>query len=149
MLDHLKKQFEYDLWANTLMIDALINHQISDEKSLKWINHIVNAEIIWMDRIQGIPMSVPPFSDRTLEDCKVEMMGTAQRIRIYLDSATEDDISQILNYSNTKGDSFQNIIKDILAHLVNHSTHHRAQIAARVRELGIAPPQTDYIFYLR
>jgi uncharacterized damage-inducible protein DinB len=33
--------------------------------------------------------------------------------------------------------------------VVNHGTHHRAQIALLLREAEIAPPATGYIYYLR
>jgi uncharacterized damage-inducible protein DinB len=52
-------------------------------------------------------------------------------------------------YKNTRGESFENSVRDILFHINNHSTHHRAQIAARIREAGITPPTSDYIFYRR
>lgn len=40
-------------------------------------------------------------------------------------------------------------IKDIMFHIVNHSTYHRAQIATELKDHGIEPLKTDYILYKR
>jgi uncharacterized damage-inducible protein DinB len=37
----------------------------------------------------------------------------------------------------------------MVRHVVNHSTYHRGQIAAFIRQFGIKPPQTDYIAFAR
>lgn len=60
------------------------------------------------------------------------------------------DFSGMIKYSNSKGDVFENSVEDILAHLVNHGTHHRAQIGQELKRSGLEKlPVTDYIFYIR
>jgi uncharacterized damage-inducible protein DinB len=36
-----------------------------------------------------------------------------------------------------------------MRHVVNHSTYHRGQLAMMLRQLGQAPPSTDFTRYLR
>ena len=38
-----------------------------------------------------------------------------------------------------------NTLADTLVQVSSHSCYHRGQISARLRELGIDPPMTDYI----
>ena len=38
---------------------------------------------------------------------------------------------------------------DQMQHVVNHATLHRGQIVGMIRQLGIEPPSTDLLFYLR
>lgn len=52
-------------------------------------------------------------------------------------------------YANSEGTPFETPLRDILTHVANHGTHHRAQIVLVLREAKIAPPPTDYIFYVR
>jgi len=33
--------------------------------------------------------------------------------------------------------------------VVNHSTYHRGQVSTQLRQLGLTPPNTDLITYLR
>ncbi|WP_379084396.1 DinB family protein [Pedobacter sp. UC225_65] len=44
---------------------------------------------------------------------------------------------------------YTGIVKDILFHVFNHSTYHRAQIATLFKESGITPPVTDFIILKR
>ena len=59
------------------------------------------------------------------------------------------DINQSISYKNTQGEEFGNLIRDILFHIINHSTHHKGQIVSDFRQMGIPPLVTDYIFYKR
>ncbi len=60
-----------------------------------------------------------------------------------------DDLNKRVEYENSEGRTFANDVKDILFHVVNHSTHHRGQIMMDLRVSGIAPEPLDYIFYKR
>ncbi len=59
------------------------------------------------------------------------------------------DLSAVLSYTNSSGRPFTNRVSDILFHIVNHSTYHRGQIALLLRQQGLEPVPTDYIFYKR
>jgi uncharacterized damage-inducible protein DinB len=54
-----------------------------------------------------------------------------------------------VKYQNTKGEKFENSIKDITTHVINHSTYHRAQIAQHIKRANGTPAVTDYIVYQR
>ncbi|MDB5154777.1 MAG: hypothetical protein JWR54_3528, partial [Mucilaginibacter sp.] len=55
----------------------------------------------------------------------------------------------VISYKNLKGDDFENKLSDVLAHLINHGTHHRAQVGQHLKLAGVELPNTDYIFYIR
>ena len=38
---------------------------------------------------------------------------------------------------------------DQMRHVANHATMHRGQVVGMIRQLGIDPPSTDLLFYLR
>ena len=59
------------------------------------------------------------------------------------------DLTQSVRYQNTSGTPFENELQDLAHHVVNHGTHHRAQIAQTLRQSGESPPATDYIYFLR
>ncbi len=146
MKTHLHQLFTYDLWANQRILNSLLKNPIADEKCIFWINHIVNAEIIWIDRILGKPMKVSPAQVRPIGEVAEVMNSVHAEIMAFIETG---DLRGEILYQNTRGDEFRNSTQDILTHVANHSTHHRAQIAARIREMGIAPPPTDYIVFLR
>lgn len=60
------------------------------------------------------------------------------------------DLDRVILYTITENKSFQNFVWEILFHIVNHFTHHRAQIAREIRTSGYSiPEKTDYIIYKR
>lgn len=147
MYTHFQQLFEYDLWANARIAQAMIENEVSDEKSIFWINHIVNAEIIWTDRIQGNTSTVSTGTLRPLGEVPPAMYTVHQELRELIEPYM--DYAREITYQNSRGEQYSNTLRDIFTHIINHSTHHRAQIAARLREMDIAPPGTDYIFFVR
>ena len=59
------------------------------------------------------------------------------------------DLDKMIHYNNTKGEASVNSVRDILFHVINHSTYHRGQIATEFRQNGLDPLVTDYIYYKR
>ncbi|MCH7396746.1 hypothetical protein MM236_02050 [Belliella sp. DSM 107340] len=59
------------------------------------------------------------------------------------------DFNITADYSNSKGQKYSSSVRDILFHIINHSTYHRSQIASELKNQGIEPLITDYIFFKR
>ena len=53
------------------------------------------------------------------------------------------------NYETLAGSKYVASRRDVLAHVMNHSTYHRGQVALAIREDGGEPLQTDYILFVR
>ncbi|MDW3650082.1 MAG: DinB family protein [Bacteroidia bacterium] len=149
MKEKLLKLIAYSLWANRLMFQLLLDEKTTDEKMIFWAGHILNAEEIWMDRIEGKEVKVSPMEMRSLNSIMPDLERLNSRFQQLVDSREETDLYSIIHYQDSKGNPYENVLSDILFHMVNHETHHRSQIAARLREQGIAPPKTDYIFFVR
>ena len=45
--------FEYNLWANQKFGETLKGGAFKNPKILTFISHILNAQLIWIDRING------------------------------------------------------------------------------------------------
>lgn len=56
---------------------------------------------------------------------------------------------RIISYRNLSGQPFSDPLNNLLRHVVNHSTYHRGQVATQMSQLGVKPPSTDLIVYLR
>ncbi len=35
----------------------------------------------------------------------------------------------------------------VLRHIINHTTYHRGQVAARLKRFGIQQPETDFVYF--
>jgi uncharacterized damage-inducible protein DinB len=59
-------------------------------------------------------------------------------------------MDQVIVYKNTSGTEFKSTIAEIATQVINHGTHHRAQIGQLLKQVGIdALPPLDFIFYIR
>jgi uncharacterized damage-inducible protein DinB len=77
-----------------------------------------------------------------------QIEANAHGWKAYLESV--HDFNQSITYQNQSGKTYANVLSDILSHVVNHGTHHRAQIGQLLKFGGLEHlPVTDYIAYLR
>jgi uncharacterized damage-inducible protein DinB len=146
MIEFFKDIFEYHNHFNQKLADLLSENrdQIS-ERTKKLFSHSINAHQLWNSRI----LNFDPFA--------VLQMHSFEKVKIidkenYLDTLKilkEYDLENKIEYQNSKGQKFENSIQQILFHIANHFTHHRGQIISNLRQRGIEPLVTDYIFYKR
>ena len=121
--------------------------EIVPEKSIELFSHVLNAHHIWNARLNGKKSEYDVFQMHDIEawgDIHYENQRNSFEI-----TTNTDDFDKRLDYENRKGRLFTNTVRDILFHIINHSTHHRGQIAADFRNNGIEPIPLDYIFYKR
>ena len=66
----------------------------------------------------------------------------------YINGLNEDDFQKIIAYKNSKGDSYENQLEDILAHLINQPTHHRAQAGQQLKFAGAEKLPLTVTFFI-
>ena len=140
-----KELFQYNNYFNQEIISVLAeNPKRAYDKCIKLLSHIVNIHQIWNCKIQPDQLPYGAWEIHQIQDsCEIDRKNFEQSILI-LDKF---DLNQIVQYSNSKGQIFNNSIRDILFQVINHSTYHRGQIATDFRQNGLEPLLTDYIFY--
>lgn len=145
----LQKLAAYTCWANQRILETLENYgERAPATSLHLFSHLLNAEIVWLARIQHLESPVHVFDDHTLTECRKVHESTFERF-LALASLSRKDLHAVITYKNTKGDAFTTSLEDILIQVFNHGTYHRAQIACDLRANGLEPVNTDYITFAR
>ena len=146
MIEFFKDIFEYHNHFNQKLADLLIvNSNKITERTIPLFSHSINAHQIWNSRILETK-SLAVHQIHTLEKCK-ELDD--QNYNDSLDILSDFDLSKKISYKISGGIEFENSIQQILFHIANHFTHHRGQIISDLRQSGIEPIITDYIFYKR
>jgi len=149
IIDHFIHLFEYNNWATKLAANSVIVSDKKEERSTELLSHIVSAQTIWLNRILGNNITIDPWQKLLPEECITQSTQITSEWITLLKKFKDSDLAKRIEYKNLKGESFTNSIKDIITHVINHSTYHRAQIAQLVRQSGGEPAKTDYIVYQR
>jgi uncharacterized damage-inducible protein DinB len=155
--DHL----EYNLWANRLIAEQL---QALDEELFnrelkssfpgigKTVLHLWDSQIVWLRRLQGEnPQQWPSVTFKGSRfDMLAGLISTSEIIKSLIDAKGPDFLNQKVFYKTMKGVDMENLVEEILYHVVNHGTYHRGQIITMLRELGITSlVNTDLIRFIR
>ncbi|MGE5431547.1 MAG: DinB family protein [Syntrophomonadaceae bacterium] len=149
MKEYFIKLFRYNEWANNQVLEAFMQPVDNAEDITRLFSHIISVQKLWLDRIQNNKVIFEFWNNYSVEGCiKISKESSSDWLK-FLESLEEEDFSNKISYVNTKGEAYQNSIEDILAHVINHSTYHRAQIAMMLRKAEAVPPVTDYVFYRR
>ena len=114
------------------------------ERAHQLMNHTLNAHQIWNYRIKARKITVGVWDIRSMQDLgKIDEQNFQDSLQI-LDAMETDEM---INYSYTSGKKASKPMREILFHVINHSTYHRGQIALEFRKNGLDPLKTDYIAY--
>lgn len=141
--------FKYNDWATHETAKSIRDLEKKEEKLEHLLSHIVIAQKLWLNRTLERKILIDPWEKYSVQETESKStIITSEWINL-LESLGEKDFEKRVDYLNTKGEKFNNSIKDIVTHIINHSTYHRAQIAQKVKALGGKPAATDYIVYQR
>ncbi|MGB7599268.1 MAG: DinB family protein [Candidatus Sulfotelmatobacter sp.] len=151
LLEHLRRQFEYDSWANAEVLSTLMagDSGASPTRPLQLLAHILSAERLWLERLKQRAQSFPVWPDFKSDQCRAQMEKLSELWREYFDQLSPSALSQKIEYKNSKGEPWASTVQDVLTHVVMHSAYHRGQIATLMRAAGRTPASTDYIHAVR
>lgn len=147
MKQFFKEVFEYTHYFNQKLGDVFNNHpDKTSEKAIKLYNHIINAHQIWNNRIEPKETAFGVWDLHAVHDLKTIDQTNYERSLQILDKF---ELNETIKYSNSKGRAFSNDLRDILFHIINHSTYHRGQIATEFKKHGLEPLISDYTLFKR
>lgn len=142
-----KELFEYNNHFNEKLSEVFLEYpEKTSEKSVKLFNHILNAHQIWNCRVEPTQIQYDSWAMHLAHDYKDINNDNYIKSIYILDNF---DLNSSVQYSNSKGEIFTKTIRDILFHVINHSTYHRAQIVTDFKLNGLESVATDYIHYKR
>jgi uncharacterized damage-inducible protein DinB len=152
--DMLKAHFDqlaaYNRWANRRMYNEAATLSDAARKrpaglffgSLHGtLNHLLVADYIWMRRFTGDgpqPERLNQILHEDFDELRAAREAEDERIFTFVTSASDYD--RTLEYQNSSGKTFQQVLGPALTHFFNHQTHHRGQVHAGLTIAGIREP---------
>jgi uncharacterized damage-inducible protein DinB len=113
------------------------------------IVHLISADEVWFSELQGVEPSEPFPSADGVDDrdsIRTHWDGVEQMMRGYL-AELRDDMLFDTPIKEPEEDR-DLIVWQVLLHVVNHGTDHRAQLLRLLNDLGVKTTSQDYIFYV-
>lgn len=157
----LQRHFDYNVWANEQLLKVLepldeslfhVELKSSFASLAKTLLHMRDAEMVWLKRLQGTSLSQWPselFTGGKTELLKA-FIAVSHDFQRHVHALTDEDLQAVVAYKSVAGAPFENVVEDLLYHVINHATYHRGQVTTLLRELGVTKPaNTDLITYLR
>ena len=147
-IEHLRRLFDYNDWANRRIIVALKENY--SDKSRRILAHLLITEQEYFERLYGKDSFGFDFwQDLSLEDCSQMAKETAERYEKLLRKFDDEGLDISAQYRTSEGVWHENTFRELLTHVVLHSSIHRGNIMLNLREEGFVPPKIDYVIYLR
>ena len=112
------------------------------------IVHLVSVDESWFSELRGVepPEPLPPtdFDDRL--SIRAHWDRVEQSMRAYLAGLRD---SMLFDRPIKDPEEDKDLIAwQVLLHVVNHGTDHRAQLLRILHDLGVKTTSQDYIFYV-
>lgn len=151
----------YKAWADNLFLTALSSlpdteltapRPIVFGSLVRTLNHSYQMDYVWKCHLLGKPHGL---TTRNPEDCPgLEELIVSQRsidewYVSYADTTAENELKEIVEFEFIGGKTGQMTRRDILMHVVNHTTYHRGHAAGILYQLDVSPPATDFSVFLR
>jgi uncharacterized damage-inducible protein DinB len=157
-VDDLKRRYDYSYWANAKLFAAM--RQLTAEQFTQNVAgsygsirntlvHAMSAEWGWIARCGG-PARGPQLKGEdypALDDVVDQWAIVEGYAREFLGTLRDEDLERIVTYDIPPVAKGAGSIAEFLEHGINHTVHHRGQIALLMRALGAAPGNVDLLFY--
>ena len=157
-LDEIRTLYAYNRWANHRLLGA--SRPLSPSAFTRDLGtsygslrgtlvHTLWAEWIWLQRWRGVsPRQV--FAQEEFPDVGAieSRWDEVERNRQdFIAGLTEDRLLAGMSYENLQGQRWEYSLVHTMQHVVNHSSYHRGQVVTLLRQLGQAPPSTDFLVF--
>jgi len=158
-LELIRGLYDYNEWANNHVLDGtsrLTEEEFSGKQGASFesvegnLAHVMGAQVVWLERwIGGMnPRSVLEFQKtRGLSAIRDAFAQSHEGLRAFVYSLTDDRLDETLAYKDSAGRPHERIMWQLMAHVANHGTHHRAETAMAMAALGKPMRELDYVFF--
>ena len=154
--DAFRHFYEYHFTENRSIWDRYIR-LLSPEQFTQAVNyshgsvrdqivHLMNVDEIWFSELRGIEPSELPVNVDDRASIRVHWDGVEQGMRDYLAELRDDMLFD--KPIEEPDEDKELLVWQVLLHVVNHGTDHRAQLLRLLNDLGVKTVSQDYIFYV-
>lgn len=158
--DYFRTLYDYNYATHRRIWDCIMH--LSDEQFVQDVNysigsirnhyvHLIGADDRWLSRLQGValPAAVGNEDFTAREATRRRWEQVAEAMQTYLNTLNEAQLDEIVHYDMPhRGGMKHDPRWQVLLHVANHGTDHRAQILRVLHDLGAPTFEQDLMIYL-
>jgi uncharacterized damage-inducible protein DinB len=155
--EYLIALYDYNYWANKrylIVAETLTEEQLFRKQGHSWdsvhavLVHMMSSERMWPQRWRGEKaVFLDPRDFPTVASVREYWANVEKNMRAFLAEQTGQALLQEVTYTNPKGETFTLPLWQMMAHVPNHNTHHRGELAAMFTLLNISHPEEEVVQY--
>jgi uncharacterized damage-inducible protein DinB len=151
----------YKAWADGLFLAAVANVPVLELTAprpiifgslIRTLNHSYTMDYVWQSHLLGKPHGLSTRNPEKHSELN-ELTAAQREIDTwyvqFADSISERELGEIVEFEFIGGGRGAMSRRDILLHVVNHTTYHRGHAGDILYHLNIVPPTTDLPVFLR
>ena len=158
--EFLRTLYDYNYWAHRRLLETAARVTDAQRRAPVFaigsvhdtLAHTLGAEWLWRRRLsgEGSPVALPDtVRSGDFEALRALWDEEEPAMRTFVAGLTAADLAADVDYRTLGGHEGRANRWLLLAHVLNHSTQHRSEVAAMLTELGASPGDLDMIVYWR
>jgi uncharacterized damage-inducible protein DinB len=158
-LHDVRQLLAFNQWADRQFFDALRSLAVEPyRRDLQsshggihgTLAHLVGVEKAWLFRWLQRPVTAAEEVGRltSLPELRAYWEEVWREMSAFLDTLDERKLQDTLTTQSLSGE-FTATYGQMIQHVVDHSSYHRGQIVAMLRQLGVTPPSTGMMRFYR
>ncbi|HEX2996932.1 MAG TPA: DinB family protein [Anaerolineales bacterium] len=155
--EYLTVLYDYNYWANhryLAVTETLTEEQFFRKQGHSWdsvqrvLVHMMSSERMWPQRWRGEKGAfLDPNDFPTAASVRDSWAEIEKDMRALLAEQTEQSLLREVTYTNPKGETFTLPLWQMMAHVPNHNTHHRGELAAMFTLMDVQHPEEEVVQY--
>jgi uncharacterized damage-inducible protein DinB len=150
----LRKLVAYNQWANERIlraVDGLTAAELAQPVDAyvgtlaNNLQHVLLATRVWLARWKG--ETPPTLSEGVRGSWPDAYAATHAEFGAFVAHLTDAAADHVVHYQDSKGTPFAVPLGQLITHVVNHGTHHRAETGMLLERIGRSPGDMDYVYY--
>ena len=110
------------------------------------LRHTLFAQLNWLARWKGEPSPVRP-DQPVIAPWREAYAAAHAALAAYVGSLSEADAERTVKWTDFKGNAREHRLDQLITHLVNHGTQHRAETGLLLERIGRSPGDLDYLYF--
>lgn len=143
----IRQLIEFEYWANAQSLKAMDVAETPIPEALSMMGHSIAISKLWAARVEGRTEPFDAWPQTSSAHIKTELERLRER---WLTLAERHSPEDEVHYTGRGAQIYSNRFDEVLQEMLQHSAHHRGQVALILRLRGFdPPPSTDFIPALR